>query len=40
MKTKKRYPLTKDMIPGSATHPGELITDEIKARKLNQKRSS
>jgi len=37
MITKKTYPLTNDMVPGSATHPGELIKDEIKARKLNQK---
>ena len=29
--------LTKDMIPGQATHPGELIKDEIEYRDINQK---
>ena len=29
--------LTKDMIPGQATHPGELIKDEIEYRGIKQK---
>ena len=33
----KRIKLTDDVVPGNATHPGELINDEIKARNLKQK---
>lgn len=29
--------LTDDIVPGQATHPGELIKDEIEYRKLTQK---
>lgn len=37
MKNKKTYPLTPDMVPAEAFHPGEYIKDEIKARGLKQK---
>ncbi len=38
MKTKqKTFKLTKDILPAHATHPGQLIADEIEFRELRQK---
>jgi len=38
MKTnRKPIKLTKDMIPAHATHPGQLIADEIEHRDIKQK---
>ncbi len=37
MNRQKGIKLTKEMIPGQATHPGELIFDEIEYREIKQK---
>ena len=38
MKTKIKYKLTPEIIPGFAIHPGEHLKDELEARKLTQKK--
>lgn len=34
MNKKKKY--ANDMVPGNVIHPGEIIHDELEARKMNQ----
>ena len=37
MNKKETIKLTKEMLPSEATHPGELIADEIEYRNIKQK---